>query len=179
VDFESKYNFIMVINTMSTKSDIYIENSVVSYLAARPTKNLVAAARQQITYDWWHTRRKDFDLYISELVITEAREGDAEAAKRRLEYLDGITEVPLTRDVRALAEAFIKEGALPEKSLADAIHVAAAAVHGIQYLLTWNCAHLANAEIKPLIRSVCAIHGYSCPEICTPEELMGDQSNER
>ena len=163
---------------MKMKPEIYIENSVISYLAARPTKNLVAAARQQITYDWWHTRRKDFNLYISELVITEAREGDVEAAKRRLEYLDGITEVPLTQDVHALSEALLNEGALPEKSLADAIHIAAAAVHGIQYLLTWNCSHLANAEIKPLVRSVCAIHGYPCPEICTPEELMGDELNE-
>jgi hypothetical protein len=161
------------------KPEVYIENSIVSYLAARPTKNLLAAARQEITYDWWHSRRGNFSLYISELVITEAGAGDPKAAHKRLQFLDGIPQVTLTQEVRTLAEILLKEGAFPEKSSADAIHVAAAAVHGIKYLLTWNCAHLANAEIKPLIRSVCAIHGYTCPEICTPEELMGEYKNER
>ena len=161
------------------KPDIYIENSIISYLASRPTKNLLAAARQEITYEWWHSRRDKFTLYISELVITEAGEGDPEAAQKRLKLLHGIAQVPLTQEIRALARALITEGALPEKSYADAIHIAAASVHGIKYLLTWNCTHLANAEIKPMVRSVCAIHGYTCPEICTPEELMGDEFNER
>ena len=164
---------------MKPKPGVYIENSVVSYLTARPTKSLVAAARQQITYDWWHSRRQEFDLYISELVAAEAADGDPEAAQKRLGHLEGIPEVAITEEVRGLAEALLKEGALPPGAVADAFHVASAAVHGIEYLLMWNCAHLANAEIKPLVRSVCAVHGYPCPEICTPEELMGEDPHER
>jgi len=163
---------------MGMKRDAYIESSVISYLAARPSKNLVAAARQRMTWDWWDARRAEFDLYVSELVYTEASDGDPEAADRRLQYLGQAEVVPVTEEARALARAFLTEGALPEKAAADALHVAIAAVHGLTYLLTWNCTHLANAEIKPLLRSVCAIHGYTCPEICTPEELMGETEND-
>ncbi|MBM4046141.1 MAG: type II toxin-antitoxin system VapC family toxin [Planctomycetes bacterium] len=160
------------------RPDIYIENSIISYLAARPSRNLVTAARQQITSDWRHSRRPQFDLYVSELVFTEAADGDPEAASRRMHYLADVEEVPVTLEARSLARALLEEGALPPKAVADALHVATAAVHGIKYLLTWNCAHLANAEIRPLVRSVCAVHGYTSPEICTPEELMGEEPNE-
>ncbi len=147
-----------------------------SYLAARPSRDVVVAAWQQITADWWRTRKKDFDLYISELVIAEAERGDPEAAANRLKHLTGISQVPITQEVRDLAEALIQEGALPAKAIADAFHIAAAAVHGIEYLITWNCRHIDNAELKPLVRSVCAVHGYRCPEICTPQELMGEEN---
>ncbi len=160
---------------MQSKPNVYIENSVVSYLAARPSRNLVTAAWQRITADWWLARRNDFNLYISELVVAEAERGDPEAAAERLKYLQGIPEVPITREVRDLAEALVSEGALPAKAVADAFHIAAAAVNGIEYLLTWNCRHIDNAELKPLVRSVCAIHGYQCPETCTPQELMGEE----
>jgi predicted nucleic acid-binding protein len=112
------------------------------------------------------------------LVFTEAADGDPDAASRWMQYLADVEQVPITVEARSLARALLEEGALPHKAVADALHVATAAVHGIKYLLTWNCAHLANAEIRPLVRSVCAVHGYTSPEICTPEELMGEEADE-
>lgn len=74
-----------------------------------------------------------------------------------------------------LATRFIAEGAVPGNAGVDALHVAVATVHGVDCLLTWNCRHINNAETKPILRSVCAVAGYTCPEICTPEELMPEE----
>jgi predicted nucleic acid-binding protein len=156
---------------------VYIETSVVSYLAARPSRNILAAAWQQVTRDWWEKQRPHFELFTSELVLNEARRGDPDAIQKRIEKLQGITDLEITDDVVALAKKLVDDGALPREAMDDAIHIAIAAVHGIDYLLTWNYRHLDNAEKKPLIRSICAIAGYRCPEICTPQELMGEENN--
>lgn len=156
------------------KPKVYIETSVVSYLAARGTRNVMASAWRQATADWWDIQRPRFDLFTSELVIEEAEQGDAEAARKRLAVLSGIPHLAVTDEVMALAAELIREGALPEIAADDAMHVALAAWHGMDYLLTWNCRHIDNAEKKPVIRSVCAVKGYPCPEICTPMELMGE-----
>jgi predicted nucleic acid-binding protein len=155
------------------RKSVYVETSVVSYLSARPSRNIIVAAWQQETRQWWETQRRRFDLFISELVLTEAAGGDSDCAKRRLEELHGIPVLELTGAVGIVAKELVRKGALPPEALDDATHVAVAAVHGVDYLLTWNCRHLDNAELKPLVRSVCAIAGYRCPEICTPQELMG------
>ena len=155
------------------KKTVYIETSIVSYLTARPTSDLLAAAWQKITLDWWETQRKRFGLYTSDVAVEEAGKGNREAAARRLKALSGITILPITEPVVALSRVFIQERALPANALDDALHLALAAVHGVDYLLTWNCRHLDNAETKPIMRSVCTINGHTCPEICTPQELMG------
>ncbi len=155
------------------KKTVYIETSIVSYLTARPTSDLLAAAWQKITLDWWETQRKRFGLYTSDVAVEEAEKGNREAAARRLKALSGITILPITEPVVALSRVFIQERALPANALDDALHLALAAVHGVDYLLTWNCRHLDNAETKPIMRSVCTINGHTCPEICTPQELMG------
>jgi len=147
-----------------------------SYLTARPTRDLLASARQQMTLEWWDKRRVRFDVYISPLVDQESRRGDPDAARRRVEALGDLPTLEIVEDAYELAAALIAEGALPPKAEDDATHIALAAVHGMDYLLTWNCGHIDNAETKPIIRSICAAHGYSCPEICTPEELMGDHN---
>ena len=152
---------------------IYIETSIISYLTARPSSNLIAAAWQKETLDWWETQRNRFDLYISNIVIEEAGRGDSGAASRRLEALASIPILPLNEDVVKLSKALIQEGGLPSKALDDALHIALSAVHGMDYLLTWNCRHIDNAEKKPLIRKVCLTYGFICPEIATPIELMG------
>ncbi len=159
--------------TAITKKTVYIETSIVSYLTARPTSDLLAAAWQKITVDWWDTQRKRFHLYTSAITIEEAGRGDTEAAKRRLEALSNMPILPITDAVVALSKALLQEKALPPKALDDALHIAVSAIHGIDYLLTWNCRHLDNAETKPIMRSVCTIHGHTSPEICTPQELMG------
>ena len=155
------------------KKTVYIETSVISYLTARPSRDLMAAAWQNATVDWWDTQRERFDLYVAEIVVEEASKGDSEAIRRRLEALRGIPVLQITDAVAALSKALIKDGAVPEKALDDSIHIAVSAVHGVDYLLTWNCRHIDNAEMKPVIRGVCAASGYQCPEICTPQELMG------
>ena len=126
-----------------------METSVVSYLTARPSNDIRAAACQSITADWWDNRRTGFDLYISEFVVVEASQGNEEAAARRLAAIEGIPELQVSEKVRDLAERLIKEGSLPPKAEVDAFHIAVATVNGINYLLTWNCTHIANAVMRP------------------------------
>ncbi|WP_446010828.1 type II toxin-antitoxin system VapC family toxin [Candidatus Electrothrix sp.] len=152
---------------------VYIETSIVSYLTARPTNDLLAAAWQKITSDWWYTQRSRFILYTSGVVTEEAGRGNPEAAARRLNALSDIQLLAIPEAVVTLSKALLKESALPAKALDDSLHIAIAAVHGVDYLLTWNCRHIDNAETKPVMRKVCAAHGYACAEICTPQELMG------
>jgi len=157
---------------------IYIETSIVSYLTARPSNNLIAAAWQKETIDWWGRQKARFDLYISEVVIEEAGRGDEAAASRRLAVLENIQVLQLNQASIALSKALIEEGGMPRKALDDALHVAISAVHGVDFLLTWNCRHIDNAEMKPRIRAIVENHGYQSPEIATPTELMGVEGDD-
>lgn len=159
------------------KKTVYIETSVVSYLTARPTQYLLTAARQTMTVDWWSRRREQFDLYTSDVTFEEAGKGDPEAGMLRVEALSSIPILPTTQAAVQLSRALLDGKALPAKAINDALHIAVSAVHGIDYLLTWNYRHIDNAETKPVIRDVCAGSGYNSPEICTPEELMGGFNN--
>lgn len=152
---------------------VYIETSIIGYLTARPTSNLIAAAWQKETLDWWETQSGRFSRYISDLVIEEASRGDGAAASRRLAALAGLEVLPITEEASHLAKWLLQEGGVPHKALDDALHISIAAVHGMNYLLTWNCRHIDNAETKPKIRAICHAHGFTCPEIATPIELMG------
>ena len=158
---------------MKEKETVYVETTVVSYLTAWLSRDLIRAAHQQITQEWWQHRRKDFEIYVSEFVINEASAGDAEAAEKRLEALENILLLDVSADVENLAKKLIADKALPAKAVTDALHIAVAAVHGINYLLTWNCKHIANAEMQKAIEKVCEDRGCKCPIICTPEELLG------
>lgn len=152
------------------KPRVYLETSVVSYLTALPSRDLVRAAHQQITVEWWATREA-FELFVSEAVLVEARMGDPEAAARRVAALDGLPLLAATREAQSLATALVAGAAIPRKAAIDAVHVAVATVHGMSFLLTWNCAHIANAVMRPRIEAVCRRGGYEPPTICTPEEL--------
>ena len=153
---------------------VYVETSIVSYLTSRPSRDVRAAAWQQITLQWWEQERPMYELFCSELVVAEAEAGDAQAARRRLDTLDNIPELPIDDEAKGLASRLMEEGAVPSE--ADALHIAVACVHEIEYLLTWNCRHINNAATKPVIRSICAGAGYTCPEICTPLELLSEES---
>ena len=150
----------------------YIETSVVSYLASQPSRDYLVSACQQATHIWWTYHRNKYELYTSQLVVTVARRGDPEVSEKRMGYLKGIPELLITSEIRNMAAALIEQGALPKKAEADGLHIAAAAVHRIDLLLTWNCRHIDNPSTKPIVRSVCTIQGYRCPEICTPIELL-------
>jgi hypothetical protein len=156
------------------KAKVYVETTIVSYLVGRPSRDLVTAAHQQITRDWWDGRKDVFDLYASKSVLDEAGAGDRDLARKRLALLEGIPVLPLTSGIMELAEDLVRSGALPAIAAVDALHIASATVYGCDYLLTWNCRHIANAEILRSIRSVVIQHGFELPLICTPEELMGE-----
>ena len=154
------------------KPKIYIETSIPSYLTAKPSSDVRVTANREVTLEWWEVRRSDFELYISEFVIAEISRGDPEAAKRRLEAIADISELEATEEVRVLGKALILEGPIPPKAEIDAYHIAIAAVNGMDYLLTWNCTHIANAVMRAKIEMVCRRYGYEPPVICTPQELM-------
>jgi predicted nucleic acid-binding protein len=153
---------------------VYIETSLVSYLTARPSNNLILMANLEITRRWWEDRRSDFTLYVSQVVLDEAAQGDSEMALKRLELLQSLSVLELTEAVQNLGAQFLIRGGLPSKASDDAIHIAAATVYGIDYLLTWNCKHIANAQIQRKLAEVCFGFGYKLPTICTPYELMGE-----
>jgi len=153
------------------KSKVYLETTIVSYLVASPTHDIIQAAHQQVTREWW-TRRERFDLFVSGPVLAEAKRGDTAAAARRLETLKGIPVLSVSRGVGTLAGTLLRTGTLPLKARLDAIHVAIAALNGMDYLLTWNLRHLANAVIRGKIEEACRRAGIRPPIICTPEELM-------
>jgi hypothetical protein len=160
------------------KKSVYIETSIPSYLMARPSRDLRVAAWQQITSEWWDTARKDYEIFTSELTIVEASGGNPEAAERRLAVLREIPELKIDEEVQQLAELLISMGGIPPFAEADALHVAVAAVHRMDYLLTWNCRHIDNATKKPIIRSICIGAGYPYPEICTPMELLPEKDKD-
>ena len=156
---------------------VYIETSVIGYLTARSTKNLIIAGNIETTRDWWQNRRNDFDLYISQVVVDEVGKGDTEIAWKRLEIINGLPLVELNQSVRDLSSRFLMRSNLPPKACDDAVHIAAATVHGIDYLLTWNCKHIANAQIQRKLAEISLDLGYELPIICTPYELLGDSND--
>jgi PIN domain len=151
---------------------VYLETTFVSYLTARFSRDLVIAAHQQITRDWWETCRGRYELCASQMVRQESEAGDPEAARERLDVLAGVVLLETTDEALALAKELLLAGALPPKAADDALHIAIAAVHRIPFLMTWNCRHMANAAMRPFIESVCAKMGFTAPVICTPEELL-------
>ncbi len=163
-------------NLDSMRKTVYIETSIVSYLTALPSRDLRAAAWQQITAQWWQQERARYELCTSALVVKEAAQGDPEAAQRRLAILSDLYKLTVDDEAERLADRLTEGGGVPVGAEGDALHIAVAAVHEVDYLLTWNCRHIDNAATKPIIRSICAVEGYPCPEICTPVELLSEES---
>ena len=153
---------------------IYVETSVVGYLTSRLSRDLIVAGHQQITQEWWASRRDRFELFISQTVIEEAAAGDREAAQQRLAVIESLPLLEITEEALALAKDLIRIGPLPEKAEVDALHIAVAVTNRVNYLLTWNCKHLANAALRTRIEYVCRLRGYEPVIICTPEELLED-----
>ena len=156
------------------KPKVYLETSVVSYYTSRPSRDLVTAARQQLTREWWEESRSHFEIYISALVLEESKGGDPVAAEKRLEAIAGMPILKLTDDAERLANELIKSGKIPAEYLEDALHIALATVNGMDFLLTWNFNHINNAIIKRDIIKVAEKNDYECPVICSPEELGGE-----
>ena len=153
---------------------IYVETTISSYLAARPSRDLLQAERQQLSHDWWNNQRQKYDLWTSQAVLDEATAGDIEAAQRRLSFLSDLPLLDITDAVIGVAKAIMQSGLLPQKATRDSIHIGVASVNSIDILLTWNCRHIANASIMKELGVVVADCGYELPILCTPEELLGD-----
>lgn len=157
---------------MAERERVYVETTVVSYLTARPSRDVVIAGHQQVTHEWWDTRQANYELCVSQLVLDEAGAGDAQAAQERLLVLRPMLVLQTTAVALELAKELLQAGALPAKAADDALHIAIAATKAVPYLLTWNCRHLANAVMRPVIETVCKAKGFKAPIICTPEELL-------
>jgi predicted nucleic acid-binding protein len=157
---------------MMARQKVYIETSVISYLTSRPSRDLIVAGHQQVTQDWWERRSEDFHLVASELVLHEAGAGNEDAAGARLKLLDDLELLAVSEKALELAAALVEPGPLPKNAAEDALHIAISVTNGVDYLLTWNCKHLANAVMRSSIESVCREKGYEPAIICTPEELL-------
>ena len=155
---------------------VYIETSIVSYLRQRPSSQVVTAAHQVLTHRWWHRERAKYELVTSQFVIDEASAGDPELAAERLRALSGIPLLPPGPEIVQIAGEIVDRAILPPKAQVDALHIATVAHHRIQYLLTWNCRHIANARMLPRIHELLSELGIAIPIICTPEELAGDDT---
>lgn len=150
---------------------VYVETSVISYLAARPSRDLVMAAHQEVTHEWWHNRRAAFTLYYSEVVRDEASMGDSQAAAQRLSFLTELNLLEIPVQAFDLANALVDATALPVKARVDALHIAIAAYERMDFVLTWNFKHIANAQSASKVRDVCESFGLKCPVLCSPLEL--------
>lgn len=155
------------------KDKVYIETTVISYLTARRSSDIVVAGHQRTTWNWWRLRRNHFELHCSQFVLDEAAQGDPIAARRRLRILRDFPLLTATEAVQDLARHLVRSGGIPPEADRDALHIAVATVHGMDYLLTWNQRHIANAQNRNNLSATCAAEGFELPIICTPEELMG------
>ena len=153
---------------------IYIESTIPSYIVARPARDLLQAARQQLTRDWWDLQRKRHELFISQVVLDEIGSGEAAMARQRLELVAQIKLLDLTNEANALTKQILGSGLLPADADRDAAHIALATVHEMEILLSWNCRHIANAAIQARLRRLAEKAGFALPVLCTPDELAGE-----
>ena len=163
---------------MSTKPKVDLETTISSYFTARRSRDLVMAANLEITREWWSRRKNDFEFFVSQVVIKESGAGDPDAAKRRLEFLRPFPRLDISVEVESLAAKLIFDVPLPPKAQADALHIAVAAVHEMNYLVTWNCTHIANATLRSKIEKVCRSQGYEPPVVCTPQEMLEEEDQD-
>jgi len=153
---------------------VFIETTIVSYLVASRSRDKLLAAHQELTRDWWRIAQPRYTCVTSEEVLREASLGDATMSHRRLAALAGIPVLLVEDAARELARGLLAEQVLPATAASDAIHLAVASLNRMDFLLTWNCRHLANPHLLGRLREFMARRGLSLPEICTPVELVGD-----
>src|SRR5262245_23374626 len=153
---------------------VYMERTFMSYLVARHTRDVLVPAHQQASQDWWTNRRNEFECFVSQIVIDEASVGDSTEVEKRQTIMSALPVLAITEDTEALTQAILSSGMIPPRAVRDAAHIAVATTNEVDFLLTWNCKHLANAQIARKISLVCERLGWQMPTICTPEELMGE-----
>lgn len=153
---------------------IYIESTIPSYVVARPARDLLQAARQQVTKDWWDLKRAKHELFTSQVVLDEIASGEAAMARQRLALMAGIALLRSTDEVETLTQHILDSGLLPPDADRDAAHIALATVHQMDILLSWNCRHIANAAIQARMRALAEKSSFTLPVLCTLDELTGE-----
>jgi hypothetical protein len=153
-------------------SKIYVETSVISYLASRPGRDVIVLAQQEISRQWWSERERHGQCFISDYVLLEIQRGDAHAAQNRNHLVQGLSVLTGSVKIEELAEQLLQGSALPAAAQLDALHIATATVYEMEYVLTWNCKHIANASKRHIIEKICQDQGYRPPILTTPLELM-------
>ena len=159
------------------KETVYLESTVISYYTSKPSRDIIIYAHQQLTKDWWEASQKEYQFYVSEIVIEEISRGNKEEARKRLEFVSEIPVLDLTDDIERIAGIYAEKLSIPDRAFGDALHLATACVHKIDYLITWNCKHLANAHVIKNLGNVNQELGIHNTIICTPEELMVGEEN--
>ena len=153
------------------KPRAYLETSMVSYLVGRLSRDVIVLGNQELTREWWLSRRGEYELFVSEVVIREGMLGNQQIAQQRLEIIETLPVLRVTVEAERLAPLLLRAAGLATNAKTDALHIAVATVHGMDFLLTWNCTHIANAAIRRAVERQCRLSGYEPPVICTPQEL--------
>lgn len=154
------------------KPTVYIETTVISYLTAKPSRDLLIAAHQHVTHEWWDVARPHFNAYISPIVLEEISRGDSDAVTLRLARVSLFPLLEVLPEVRDLAESYFSVIILPEKARADSYHLALATWNGMDFMISWNCTHIVSGRVKKIIEEINTAYGIRTPIVCTPEELM-------
>jgi len=157
---------------LAVKPSVYVETSVIGHCVSRPSRHVVTAGHQMVTRRWWEFDLPKFDAFISQVVLDEISAGDVKAAQERLTIVQGMAVLELTNEIEALAKQYFARIDLPGRARADAFRLALATSHGMDYLVTWNCKHIASARVRKLIEDFNDVRGLATPVICTPEELL-------
>ncbi len=161
------------------RKSVYLETTILSYLAGRASRDLQIAAHQQSTWEWWNHERHRYELFVSQHVIDELRRGEPTAARRRRELATGLRSLETTTEVHELAQHLVRAHCVPRRATTDALHIAVCAVHSVDFLLTWNCRHIVNLATRPKIEAACRELGHEPPGLGTPDEPMGESGHGR
>ena len=153
------------------KPRVYLETSMVSYVVGRLSRDVIVLGNQELTREWWLRRRSEYELFVSEVVLREIMGGDSEVSQQRLNLVEALPILAVTAEAERLAPLLLRAAGLAANAATDTLHVAVATVHGMNYLLSWNCTHIANATIRRAVERQCRLSGYEPPVICTPQEL--------
>ncbi|MEK7275081.1 MAG: type II toxin-antitoxin system VapC family toxin [Candidatus Desantisbacteria bacterium] len=156
----------------SAMSTVYIESTVISYYTGRPSQDLIVAAHQQLTREWWENILPECSPFISQFVLDEISRGDHEAVNKRIKAIKGIPLLEVVEPIVNLGLEYFDAIGIPEKVRTDAFHIAIAVYHGLDYLVTWNCTHITGGRVRGIVEKINDKHGFVTPIICTPEELM-------
>jgi predicted nucleic acid-binding protein len=158
------------------RTKVYVETSVVSYYTARPSRDVVVAGHQQVTHDFWNRLGHDYEPYVSAAVLAEIGEGNEAEAAKRVQAVLPFHVIQITPEAEALARQIVAGKGTPPEYPEDALHVALAAIGGVDFLATWNFSHINNPFTRMMIRQIVENEGYVCPEIVSPDELLGEET---